>query len=274
MTGILNEISYEYYFQKVKGNKVVTLTRIRNESLILEDFLDHVSTFSDAIIVFDDDSNDQTLEICRNHKKVCAIIRNRNWSSVGRSNQETLHRDILNKFSDEFFDFSWKFYLDADERLVGNIREDILKLNIDEVHYIRIPLYDAYLTEHDNKAFTNKSTLLNGRKYFGIERRDIIFAWNVNAKAEYILDDAREPSVGSDQYITIFACQHYGKAISSDKWDQKCHYYIDNFPYEVYGKKWTERLGRSIHKESDFSTPLYPWGEVLFSNSQKIHPID
>ena len=262
MNGILDNICYEFYFHKLKGNKIVTLTRIRNEALILNDFLNHISTFSDGIIVFDDDSTDETLDICRSHDKVCCIIRNTQWSSTLRTNQETFHRDLLNQCASYFFDFLWFFYLDADERLIGNIREDTLSLNKNKIHYIRVPLYDAYLTPNDCQPFTAESSLLNGRVFFGPERRDIIFAWNKHANAEYILDDAREPSVSSNQYTTIFLCQHYGKAISKERWDDKCYYYINNFPFDVYGRKWESRLGKAVHCFSDFDTPLYKWGEI------------
>lgn len=274
MNGTLNNFSYEYYFQKVTGDKVVLLTRVRNEEVIMQDFLDHVSHFCDGIIVLDDDSTDRTVDICRNHEKVCAIIRNNEWTSEKRSSLETLHRDRLHKIAKNKFNFCWYFYMDADERIDGkDIKSSISSLNIDEVHYIRIPLFDAYLTADDNSAFTKKSKLLNSRDYFGVERRDIIFLWNDNANAEYILDDAREPSIESEAYVTLFACQHYGKAISSEKWDAKCRYYIDNFPYDAYGRKWEQRLGKAIHDKSDFGTPLYKWGNQLFDNAIKIHPL-
>lgn len=276
MNGYFSEETLELYLERYSSNnnKIVTMTRIRNESLILKDFLEHLSSFSDAIIVFDDASYDDTLDICRKHEKVCAIIRNNRWSSQNRTNLETRHRARLLEVAKSYFNFDWFCYLDADERLVGDVRDEILSLDKEKVHYFRIPLYDAYLTEEDHQAFTREDSLLNSRIYYGPERRDIIFGWNENANPNYILDDSREPSVDGDNYVTILGCQHFGKAISMEKWDEKCHYYIDNFPYEPYGKKWQERIGRSIHIESDFNTPLYVWGKELFENSIKIHPVD
>ena len=43
-----------------------------------------------------------------------------------------------------------------------------------------------------------------------------------------------------------------------------------HFPFETYGRKWTERKGQAIHTESDFQRPLYEWGEELFANAVRI----
>jgi hypothetical protein len=45
---------------------------------------------------------------------------------------------------------------------------------------------------------------------------------------------------------------------------------MKHFPFETYGKKWTERKGKGIHTESDFQRPLYEWGDELFANAVKI----
>ena len=37
-------------------------------------------------------------------------------------------------------------------------------------------------------------------------------------------------------------------------------------------KKWEQRKGRALHTVSGFGTPLYTWGEALFSNAICTHP--
>ncbi|EPS3610283.1 TPA: glycosyltransferase family 2 protein [Vibrio cholerae] len=263
---------YEFYLERVDTVETVLLTRIRNESDIIEDFLNHVNDFSDGIIVFDDSSTDNTLDIVRNHPKVVAIVKNVSWDPHNRTKQETLHRKALNTVANKLFSPKWIIYMDADERLEGNIRQELAFIDNKKIDYIRIPLFDAYMTKNDCKDISPGETLLNRRLYYGPERRDIIFIWSGNIDAKFIKDDAREPEFDSNNYLTLFKCQHLGKALTVERWERKCDYYIANFP-EVYAKKWSERKGKAIHVESDFGTPLYRWGRDLFENAILIHPI-
>lgn len=264
--------SYEYYLGRVSNPKVIVITRVRNESLIMKDFLEHVSVFCDAIIVLDDCSIDNTYEILQQHPKVTSIIRNNRWDKNNRTGQETAHRKLLNDLAIKLFRPQWIIYMDADERLVGNIRTELDLLDPNRIDYIRVPLFDAYMTHDDALDIKEGEVLLNRRKYFGPERRDIIFIWSSLSGADFILDDAREPTIYSNRYLTLFKCQHFGKALSVSRWEDKCDYYINNFP-GVYADKWLRRKGQAIHKESDFSTPLYTWGKDLFDNAIVIHPI-
>ena len=62
----------------------------------------------------------------------------------------------------------------------------------------------------------------------------------------------------------------YGKSLSIEHWEETCDYYIKHFPFDTYGRKWTERKGKAIHTESDFGRQLYEWGETLFANAVKL----
>jgi hypothetical protein len=73
---------------------------------------------------------------------------------------------------------------------------------------------------------------------------------------------AREPG-GVERVRTDLYCQHYGKSLSVENWEETCDYYVRHFPFETYGRKWCDRKGRAIHTQSDFMWPLYEWGDTF-----------
>lgn len=247
--------------------RIIGITRIRNEELIINDTLDHVGEFVDSIVILDDNSVDSTIKIAKLHPKVCLILKNSSWRE-NRIAEETRHRWILNFVSKIFFP-KWIFYFDADERFEGINYEVLSSPPLSTVDAIRVRLYDAYLTPDDHDNIVKGQALWNRRKFFGPERRDIIMLWQNKKYITFKGLDRREP-IGYKDELTAFYCQHYGKALSIDQWEQTCDYYTIYFP-EGYKKKWSDRKGKSIHTESDFGRPLYTWDEVK-NTDIKIHP--
>lgn len=251
---------------------LIALIRVRNEELILQDTLDHICEFADGICAYDDASTDETLNILKSHKNVLFVIENRQWQSgpEARLLSETRHRGLLLQEARRRFTFEWCMCCDADERYLGPIRELVTESTGRQPAAVKIRLFDAYMTKGDDHPFVKGRRLLNFRRFFGPEYRDILMLWKNDHRVQFVGLDAREPLVPGDAEVKFF-CQHYGKSISYEQWEATCNYYVNHFPWEPYGKKWAERRGRALHVKSDGGLQLYEWGSELFHNAVKIH---
>jgi len=247
---------------------LIGITRVRNEALILPDTLDYLGKHVDAIVAYDDASTDRTLEILRGHPKVALIVANRSWETdiEARRLAEGRHRGLLLQSAREGMQFDWMFCFDPDERVTGDLRGYTELTHSSDHDGVRVQLFDAYMTAGDQAPYQADRELLNFRRFYGPERRDILMLWRNRPE---IVFAKREPE-GLERVATGLYCQHYGKSLSVEHWEETCDYYIRHFPFETYGRKWLERKGRAIHTESDFMRPLYEWGDALFANAVKI----
>lgn len=253
----------------------VAILRVRNEELILEDTLRHLSRLVDGIILLDDASTDSTFSIAAQHRSVVAIVRNHRWlpGSAARLEAETHHRQLLLDVARQVADPNWIMCADADERYIGPIKEFFDSDYESAPDYVRISLFDSYLTPRDSRAIKKGQALLGSRRFFGPERRDILMIFKNKPQINFTGLDAREPDTFGEGMV-LFSCQHFGKSISTEQWEQTCSYYVDHFPWDSYGQKWASRRGKSIHRKSDFNRSLYKWGQKLFTNAVVIHPIE
>ena len=159
----------------------------------------------------------------------------------------------------------WMLCFDPDERVTGDLRGFVQGPVAEECDSVKVKLFDAYMTPEDSAPYSLRAAaarlppLLRARA-----------ARHSDAVAEPARDQFRRarPRAGGLGRVKVdLYCQHYGKALSVEHWEETCDYYIKHFPFETYGKKWTERKGQAIHTESDFQRPLYEWGEALFDNA-------
>ncbi len=247
------------------------ITRVRNEALVLRDTLDYVGRHVDVIIAYDDASTDRTLEILRGHPKVALIVTNGSWEEdiKARLVAEGRHRGLLLQIARAQLQFDWIFCFDADERVTGDLRGFAGGLGASGYDGVQIRLFDAYLTPDDRAPYQSDRELLGFRKFFGLERRDILMLWRDRSEVFFAEHHAREPG-GIERVRTDLYCQHYGKSLSVEHWEETCEYYIRHFPFDTYGRKWRDRKGQAIHTQSDFMRPLYEWGDTLFANAVKI----
>ena len=250
---------------------LIGMTRLRNEELILRDTLDYVGKQVDAIIAYDDASTDSTLEILRNHPKVALIVSNASWEEdiEARLIAEGRHRGLMLQLARVQLPHEWMLCFDADERVTGEMRGFLEGPELGDCEGIRVPLFDAYMTPDDCAPYQSDRALLNFRRFFGPEQRDILMLWRNRAEVFFPEQKARSP-VGIKRIRTGFYCQPYGKALSVAHWEETCDYYIRHFPFKTYGRKWSDRKGRAIHTQSDFMRPLYEWGDTLFAAAVNI----
>jgi hypothetical protein len=253
-----------------KRHAIVGMTRMRNEALILPDTLDYLDAHVDAIVAYDDASTDATVDILRAHPKVALIVANQCWEEDidARKRAEGRHRGLLLGIARDKLPHDWMLCFDPDERVTGDIRGFLAGLS-PQHDALRVRLFDAYMTEDDHAPFVLGRQLLDFRRYYGPEERDILMFWRNRPEIGFAEGDGRNPR-GMEGVSIGLHCQHYGKSLSIAHWRETCDYYIRHFPYETYGRKWTERKGKGIHTESDFGRPLYPWGEELFRNAVPI----
>jgi hypothetical protein len=263
----------------VKGNEallgrkhhLVAITRLRNEALILPDTLDYLGKHVDAIVAYDDASTDDGVDILRKHPKVALIVANQVWEKdvAARKLAEGRHRGLLLDMARADLPHDWMFCFDPDERVTGDLRGFVAGLSEDDCDAVRVRLFDAYITPDDCEPYRPDRALLDFRRYYGPEQRDILMLWRNRPEIGFAEGHGRTPG-GIGRVRTDLYCQHYGKSLSIDHWEETCDYYIQHFPFETYGRKWTERKGQAIHTQSDFMRPLYEWGEELFANAVRI----
>jgi hypothetical protein len=247
---------------------LVGLTRVRNEALLLPDTLDYLAPRVDAIIAYDDASTDATVEVLRAHAKVALIVANRSWEAdvTARKLAEGRHRGLLLQIARERLPHEWMFCFDPDERITVDFRGFIEGSGARDCDALRIRLFDAYMTPEDHAPYRAGSPLLDFRRFYGPEQRNILMLWRNRPEIVFAEGDGRTPRGTANVKVALY-CQHYGKSLSIEHWEETCDYYIRHFPFETYGKKWMERKGQAIHTRSDFARPLYEWGERLFANA-------
>jgi len=226
---------------------VFGITRIRNEEQVIKNTLDHVANLVDGVVVYDDCSTDNTVQICQSHSIVKRIIKGSKWDPTprGRNKAEgTLRQGAY--MAAVALGADWVYCFDADEYAEF--------VDIDYcagTYYFR--LFDFYITEEDKNADYTK------RKWMGPEYRDIPMMFKVN---DSIYFSQRIPRGMSKPLVFGGYVRHYGKAISVEAWEEACKYYTEHRWLSInpeLHKRWEGRKGLAIHSMSDFGRPLITW---------------
>lgn len=229
---------------------ITGLTRIRNEAAIIQDTLDHMDGFCHKIYVYDDASDDGTVDIVKRHPAVSGMIEGK-WASERPMAETNDRRELLSLARKMSPDTDWFVYMDADERIEfdwGML--DALRANITGV---RMKLFDFYITPHDvDRPYSE-------RRFMGPEYRNIMMVFRNIPQLIYKNPIQRSPILPGEIIFSGYV-KHYGKALTVAGWEKKCDYYMQHFP-KRYSEKWKARKGKAVHTESDFGRPLITWEE-------------
>lgn len=231
--------------------RIIGLTRIRNEEVIIKDTLDHMANFCDEVVIYDDCSTDNTVNICIKHPIVTNIVIGIPPWTRNRKRAEWENRAKLLKEAKKIAtENDWFVYIDADERIEYDW--DLLKSYNINIIGVKMKLFDFYITPRDVKKHYTE------RKWIGPEYRNILIAFRNLKTLDYSSPDQREVHLRSPgKIINSGFVKHYGKAISIEQWEETCYYYSTYF--RKYAKKWEARKGKAIHTYSSFGNKLIKW---------------
>lgn len=234
------------------------LMKVRNEAHVIKDTLDNWANIcTGGIYIYDDVSNDNTVEICRSHSAVKDVIEGKIWDG-DREKAEWFNRQcVLMRAQQDAGPEDWFVYLDADEHLYNFDQYELFFQP--QVKAIACRLFDVHITPEDiDKNYKE-------REWVAPEYRTIVFFFKNSPYLKYHLPDQRivdlPPDVGN---IPIHGdIKHYGKGFSVEQWEQTCDYYIKFWP--KYSDKWRKRKGKAVKEDylSDFGNPLVKWKDRM-----------
>lgn len=236
--------------------KIIGLIKMRNESAIIKDTLDHWARIcTGGIYVYDDVSTDNTVQICREHPAVKDVIVGSFWDADREKAEWFTRQMVLTRAKQDADEETWFVYFDADEHLYNFDKYELF--NTPGINAIACRLYDFYITPEDvNKKYSE-------REWVGPEYRTIIFFFKNHPTLKYHLPDQRIVTLPENiGMIPIHGdIKHYGKGFSVEHWEETCDYYIKFWP--KYSDKWRKRKGKAVHVEmqSDFGNNLIKWND-------------
>ncbi|MCM3785469.1 glycosyltransferase family 2 protein [Neobacillus mesonae] len=131
--------------RKTEGNKLTAMLQVRNESIrYLKEVLEDISTFVDSIVIVDDASTDDTLEICKSAAKVEKLV----TLAESLFHQEWKLRTILWQTAASTSP-DWILAVDADELYEERAKRSIRNLiNQDRYDWVSFRLYDLWGSRH------------------------------------------------------------------------------------------------------------------------------
>lgn len=242
--------------------RIIGITKVRNESLIMQETLDHwAKVCTGGIYVYDDVSTDDTVKICLAHPAVKDVITSEFWDPDRERAEWRNRQSVLSRAQQDAGLDDWFVYFDADERYYSFEYASFFDKKVDA---IACKLFDIYITPEDVDRHYLE------REWVGPEFRTITMFFRNSPKLSYSQPDQRIVTLPPFANTIVSGwIKHFGKGISVEHWDETCKYYIDHWP--KYSEKWKLRLGKAVHEYvSDFNNSLIKW----FERDEKGFPLE
>ena len=241
--------------------RIIGTVKMRNEEHILKDTLDIWAEYVDGVYVYDDCSEDNSVEIAKAHPIVIDVIATGHYDP-DRLKAEWWNRQELLKFAQSRHP-EWIAYFDADEHLY---EFDKSMFDDKKVHIIATQWHDMYITPEDADLPMDR---YKERRWCGVEYRQIPFFYRNSPELKYDKPDQRIMHHKRVPFYPVNGViQHWGKGHSQMIWDRKCEYYGNGQDYQgkkgIYADKWLARKGEAVHEDykSDDGNPLLLWSEI------------
>jgi hypothetical protein len=146
-------------------SRTILLTHMRNEELLLPQWIRHHAPHFDMAILLDYNSSDQSLDIISREAPS-------SWSVV-----QSRHQDFECKEADDelmeleaLYTNDWKIVLTLTEFLViPSLRATLLETEIDRTTLLRFPSYLMVGETEERRGYESHSSLLLQRHHFGID---------------------------------------------------------------------------------------------------------
>jgi len=235
------------------------ICKVRNEAHIISDTLDNWGEICDqGIHVYDDNSTDCTVQLCQEHLAVAEVITS-DCFDPDRERAEWYCRSTVLRSARRFMQpEDWVVYFDADE----HVEEfDTTLLERSDLNVISLMSFDVYVTEEDKDI---SEWHYKERRYVSPEFQIQPYFYRNSLPMDFVLPDQRnlQYSLPDTEAHLTGKVRHWGKGLSTKKWDEKCAYYAYIFGPK-YAEKWRARMGQAVHEVSDFGNPLVLWDDIL-----------
>ncbi len=249
---------------------IIGITRVRDESLIIADTLEHFFQWCDHIVLYDDLSHDNTVEIAQQIGGYRITIIRGDRYRKDRQMENTRHRKIAFDSAEEM-GADWILCFDADERLSGPLQPWPDEMGVDgmlpfinddeDFDGFKFRLFDGYLTDDRRDEFTPGNDLAKLPRMWGPEYRDILMLFRPGF-ARWERTGLRAPQFTGRVGFAATYVKHFGKCMSIEHWEETCRYYMRNFP-PAFRQRWASRRGKAIHTQSDFGRQLFTWHKLM-----------